>query len=127
MLERLALEFEVGVRYPEREVNRMLERFHPDYAALRRYLVDDGFLSREHGEYWRIGGLDIWPSGHQPERLFPKRAFTDHQEGRGCRRAHLSYLMSEIPACKHQLTRSGQQAVATVRLPFGEPRVFRDD
>jgi DNA-binding HxlR family transcriptional regulator len=60
VLERLALEFEVGTRYPEREVNRILERFHPDYASLRRSLVDDGFLSRERGEYWRIGGrLDI--------------------------------------------------------------------
>ena len=56
VLQRLALEFEVGVRYPERQVNRILEKFHPDFAALRRYLVDDGFLSREHGEYWRTGG-----------------------------------------------------------------------
>jgi hypothetical protein len=29
---------------------------HADTAALRRYLVDDGFLSRDHGEYWRTGG-----------------------------------------------------------------------
>lgn len=56
VLERLALEFEVGVRYPERRVNAMLSRFHPDVAALRRYLVDEGFLSREGGEYWRSGG-----------------------------------------------------------------------
>jgi hypothetical protein len=56
ILQRLALEFEVGERYPERQVNRILERFHPDVAALRRYLVDEGFLSRERGEYWRTGG-----------------------------------------------------------------------
>lgn len=56
VLQRLALEFEVGERYPERQVNVILEKFHPDYAALRRYLVDDGFLSRERGEYWRTGG-----------------------------------------------------------------------
>ena len=56
VLQRLALEFEIGVRYPERQVNRILEKFHPDYAALRRYLVDDGFLTREKGEYWRTGG-----------------------------------------------------------------------
>jgi hypothetical protein len=55
-LTRLALEFDVGVRYTEREVNETLKRFHPDYAALRRFLVDDGFLSRERGEYWRTGG-----------------------------------------------------------------------
>ncbi len=56
VLQRLALEFDVGERYPERQVNRILKRFHPDVAALRRYLVDEGFLSRERGEYWRTGG-----------------------------------------------------------------------
>jgi hypothetical protein len=56
ILQRLALEFEVGERYPERQVNRILERFHPDVAALRRYLVDEEFLSRDRGEYWRTGG-----------------------------------------------------------------------
>ncbi|MDQ3951738.1 MAG: DUF2087 domain-containing protein [Actinomycetota bacterium] len=25
-------------------------------AALRRYLVDEGFMAREGGEYWRTGG-----------------------------------------------------------------------
>jgi hypothetical protein len=56
ILERLALEFEPGVRYPEREVNRILRPFHDDHITLRRYLVDEGFLSRERGEYWRSGG-----------------------------------------------------------------------
>jgi hypothetical protein len=26
------------------------------HAALRRYLVDEGFLDRDHGRYWRTGG-----------------------------------------------------------------------
>ena len=56
VLSRLALEFDVGVRYSEKQVNEILERFHDDYASLRRYLVDEGFLSRDHGEYWRSGG-----------------------------------------------------------------------
>ena len=56
VLERLALEFEPGVRYAEAEVNTALQRFHDDYAALRRYLVDEGFLDRGAGEYWRSGG-----------------------------------------------------------------------
>ncbi len=56
LLDHLAQLFEVGVRYPEGEVNRILRNLHEDYAALRRYLVDEGFLSREHGEYWRTGG-----------------------------------------------------------------------
>ena len=56
VLERLATEFEPGLRYPEKEVNLMLEAFHADYTSLRRYLIDEGFLSREHGIYWRSGG-----------------------------------------------------------------------
>jgi hypothetical protein len=56
VLDRLAQEFDVGVRYSERQVNAILRRFHDDVAALRRYLVDEGFLDREAGEYWRAGG-----------------------------------------------------------------------
>ncbi|MEV0203527.1 DUF2087 domain-containing protein [Nonomuraea sp. NPDC050691] len=33
-----------------------LRAFHDDYAALRRYLVDEGLLSREDNVYWRSGG-----------------------------------------------------------------------
>lgn len=56
VLERLALEFEPGVRYPEAEVTAVLRRFHEDHATLRRQLVDEGLLDREAGEYWRAGG-----------------------------------------------------------------------
>src|SRR5262245_52557489 len=56
LLGEVAQAFEPGVRYPEREVNRMLGAMFSDYAALRRYLVDEDFLSRAEGEYWRSGG-----------------------------------------------------------------------
>ena len=56
VLERIAIEFERGRRYDEKEVNGILERFLSDHAALRRALVDEGLLDRAHGEYWRTGG-----------------------------------------------------------------------
>ena len=56
VLDRLAQEFEPGRRYGEATVNLMLGRWHPDTAALRRYLVDEGFLDRADGQYWRTGG-----------------------------------------------------------------------
>jgi biotin operon repressor len=59
VLERLAQEFEPGIRYPERQVNFTLQVFHPDYASLRRYLVDEGFLTRAEGVYWRTGGRGV--------------------------------------------------------------------
>ncbi|GAW52413.1 MULTISPECIES: DUF2087 domain-containing protein [unclassified Nocardioides] len=56
VLDHLAQSFEPGRHYPEAEVNAILERAHPDYAALRRYLVENQFLTREAGVYWRSGG-----------------------------------------------------------------------
>jgi hypothetical protein len=56
VLDRLAQEFEPGQRYEEAEVNLVLKRLHPDHAALRRYLVENGFLDRADNHYWRSGG-----------------------------------------------------------------------
>jgi hypothetical protein len=40
VLDHLAGLFEPGVRYREAEVNQALRAYHPDYAALRRYLLE---------------------------------------------------------------------------------------
>jgi hypothetical protein len=56
VLDWLAQDFEPGERYPEQQVNSILQRRHPDSAALRRYLVDEEFLERDSGVYWRAGG-----------------------------------------------------------------------
>ncbi len=56
VLGRIAIEFEPGVHYYEREVNAIVGGFFLDHAALRRSLVDEGFLDREAGVYWRAGG-----------------------------------------------------------------------
>jgi hypothetical protein len=61
LLDAIAQGFEPGLRYPERSVNQFLGSLHPDHATLRRYLVDEGFLSREAGEYWRSGGTMLTP------------------------------------------------------------------
>ena len=56
VLDHLAQQFEPGRTYTEAEVNDILASFHDDFAALRRYMVDDGFLDRAEGKYWRAGG-----------------------------------------------------------------------
>lgn len=56
LLDVVAQAFEPGVRYPEPVVDDFLRRLYPDHAALRRYLVDEEFLDRAKGEYWRTGG-----------------------------------------------------------------------
>jgi hypothetical protein len=49
----LADRFAAGRRYDEQEVNVILGGDVPDHATLRRLLVDEGFLRRERGVYWR--------------------------------------------------------------------------
>jgi hypothetical protein len=56
VLDALASQFQPGFRYSEDVVNGALSRFHPDYCALRRLLVEEDFLDRRDGIYWRIGG-----------------------------------------------------------------------
>jgi len=56
ILDHIAQSFEPGVRYTEAEVNAVMHQFHSDHAALRRYLVENEFLERADGEYWRAGG-----------------------------------------------------------------------
>lgn len=56
ILDLLSQEFEPGRHYDETTVNNRLRAFHDDVAALRRYLVEEGFLDRADGQYWRSGG-----------------------------------------------------------------------
>jgi hypothetical protein len=51
----LADDFAEGRTYTEKEVNEILRRRFDDTATLRRYLVDFGFLARDHGVYWKLG------------------------------------------------------------------------
>lgn len=53
VLRRLVGEFSEGASYTEREVNEVLRAFHPDVAALRRYLVDENLMVRADGIYRR--------------------------------------------------------------------------
>jgi len=60
VLEYLAQNLEPGRRFPEREVDVVLRALcdggEVDHVTLRRFLVDEGLLSRDHGVYWRSGG-----------------------------------------------------------------------
>jgi hypothetical protein len=49
--------------YEEREVNMRLALLHPDVAALRRYLVDGRWMTREAGIYRRARPMEVPPGG----------------------------------------------------------------
>jgi hypothetical protein len=57
LLNEVAQAFEPGRRYPENVVDEILKSVFDDHCAMRRYLVDEAFLSRTaDGVYWRAGG-----------------------------------------------------------------------
>ncbi len=57
LLDQVAQAFEPGRRYPEAAVDEILKQVFDDHCALRRYLVDEQFMSRTAaGVYWRAGG-----------------------------------------------------------------------
>lgn len=53
--------FERKRKYPEKEVNQLLAVRHPDAASLRRYLVDEGYMSRKNSVY-RLRPRKEWPA-----------------------------------------------------------------
>jgi hypothetical protein len=57
LLGQVAGAFEPGRRYPEADVDAVLKGVVDDHCALRRYLIDEDFMSRDtSGLYWRSGG-----------------------------------------------------------------------
>lgn len=57
LLDQVAQAFEPGRTYPEPTVDEVLKAVFDDHCTLRRYLVDESFLSRTPaGVYWRVGG-----------------------------------------------------------------------
>lgn len=54
ILKWLARQFELEVTYPERSINEIIQRFHPDCATLRRELIGYHMMQRENGFYWRL-------------------------------------------------------------------------
>lgn len=53
VLKRIASEFSEGKQYSEKEVNEIISRFHPDTAAIRRYMIETRIMERDlQSTYW---------------------------------------------------------------------------
>ncbi|TMC82997.1 MAG: DUF2087 domain-containing protein, partial [Chloroflexi bacterium] len=57
VLRWLVEDFQPARLYSEADVNRIISRRHPDFAALRRFLVDEEFMQRRRSVYWRTGSV----------------------------------------------------------------------
>ena len=56
VLEELVKAFEPNHRYSEREVNIILADYHDDFCTLRRDMIGEKLLARDHQIYWRVDG-----------------------------------------------------------------------
>ena len=54
ILRWLASQFDETVRYPEKEINEIIKRHHPDSATIRREFIIHKFMERQDGIYWRV-------------------------------------------------------------------------
>lgn len=53
ILEEIALAFELGKEYPEKEVNHIISTYHEDFCTIRREFIMNRMFSREDGIYIR--------------------------------------------------------------------------
>ena len=58
ILEEIVKSFEPGRCYTEREVNITLADFHDDFCTLRRDMIGERLLARDHQVYWRVNTDD---------------------------------------------------------------------
>ncbi len=61
LLKWLVQKFDVDTRYPEKQLNEMIQLHHWDSATLRRELIGYHFMQRENSVYWRLPE-SVWQS-----------------------------------------------------------------
>jgi ArsR family transcriptional regulator, arsenate/arsenite/antimonite-responsive transcriptional repressor len=54
VLEKIAERFELGKRYPEKEVNLIIADYHDDFCTIRREMICEKIMMREKGVYWKL-------------------------------------------------------------------------
>ena len=56
VLQHIARDLNIDLRYPEKELNQIIAKYHPDTAAIRRHMVEFKILDRnQQSIYWLIG------------------------------------------------------------------------
>lgn len=54
VLEEIVQKFEMGRKYDEKEVNLIIADFYDDFCTLRREMIAEGLMERDHQLYWRM-------------------------------------------------------------------------
>ena len=56
VLNHIAKDLSIDSKYPEKELNQIIAKYHPDTAAIRRHMVEFKILDRnQQSIYWLIG------------------------------------------------------------------------
>ncbi len=54
VLEEIVKDFEPDRKYDEKEVNLIIAAYHDDFCTLRREMIMEGLMARDHQIYWRM-------------------------------------------------------------------------
>lgn len=54
VISEILKDLEVGKEYSEKQVNELILKYHDDFCTIRRWFVDDGFMTRSQGIYTLI-------------------------------------------------------------------------
>ena len=53
VLHHIALDLSHDAKYPEKDLNLIIAKYHDDTAAIRRYMIEYGILDRDsESVYW---------------------------------------------------------------------------
>ena len=59
VLKRIAEGLDPAMKYPEKQLNEYIATFHPDTAAIRRYMIELQILQRDTtSTYWRTESVN---------------------------------------------------------------------
>lgn len=59
VLERMMNGLRAGTRFTEKEINAYIERYHPDFATIRREFIMNHFMYRENDVY-EVNPPELW-------------------------------------------------------------------
>ena len=59
IVEHILAEFQLGIKYSEKEINEHIKKFHDDYATIRREFIINHYMIRENGIY-ELNPQEMW-------------------------------------------------------------------
>ena len=56
VLRHIAADLSPDTKYPEKELNAIIAKYHDDTAAIRRHMIEYGVLERDGGSIYWVSG-----------------------------------------------------------------------